>query len=109
MSWISSIANGIEKAFKFARPALQSIPPILLLCEVRTRPGLSAIALTAAIIKRLPEAGIDTGPNNDGSTNKINQFLHKLKKNINYYHFLKKTNSLTKYYFPKNILESLHL
>ena len=75
MSWISSIANGIEKAFKFARPALQSIPPILLLCEVRTRPGLSAIALTAAIIKRLPEAGIDTGPNNDGSPNKINQFV----------------------------------
>ena len=75
MSGITSIANGIENAFKFARPALQAIPAILLICEVKNRPGLSAIALTAAIIKRLAEAGIDTGVNNDGTPNKINQFV----------------------------------
>ena len=75
MSWINTIAQGIENAFKAVRPALQSIPPLLLLCEVFQRPGLSAIALTSAIIRRLPEAGIDTGPNNDGSPNKINQFV----------------------------------
>lgn len=75
MSWITSIANGIETAFSAVRPALQSIPALLLLCEVKNRSGISAIALTSAIIRRLPEAGIQTGVNNDGSPNKINQFI----------------------------------
>ena len=75
MSWIESISSGIEKAFSTVRPALKFIPPILLLCELKSRPGLSAIALTSAIIRRLPEAGIETGPNNNGSANKINQFV----------------------------------
>ena len=75
MTWIESISSGIEKAFSTVRPALKFIPPILLLCELKSRPGLSAIALTSAIIRRLPEAGIETGPNNNGSANKINQFV----------------------------------
>ena len=75
MSWIESISSGIEKAFSAVRPALKFIPPILLLCELKSRPGLSAIALTSAIIRRLPEAGIETGTNNNGSANKINQFV----------------------------------
>ena len=75
MTWIESISSGIEKAFSAVRPALKFIPPILLLCELKSRPGLSAIALTSAIIRRLPEAGIETGTNNDGSANKINQFV----------------------------------
>ena len=82
MSWINTIAQGIENAFKAVRPALQSIPPLLLLCEVFQRPGLSAIALTSAIIKRLPEAGIETGVNADGSPNKINQFVRVLCEEI---------------------------
>ena len=61
MSWINKIANGIEKAFSTVRAPLQIIPPILLICEVYQRPGLSAIALASSIIKRLPEAGIETG------------------------------------------------
>ena len=75
MSWITRIADGIQTAFSAVRPALLSIPPILLICEVYQRPGLSAIALASAIIRRLPEAGIETGVNNDGSPNKINQFI----------------------------------
>jgi hypothetical protein len=82
MSWINTIAQGIENAFKAVRPALQSIPPLLLLCEVFQRPGLSAIALTSAIIRRLPEAGIETGVNADGSPNKINQFVRVLCEEI---------------------------
>jgi hypothetical protein len=58
MSWINTIAQGIENAFNAVRPALQSIPPLLLLCEVFQRPGLSAIVTTGNIIKRMPEAGI---------------------------------------------------
>ena len=82
MSWINTIAQGIENAFKAVRPPLQSIPPLLLLCEVFQRPGLSAIALTSAIIKRLPEAGIETGVNADGSPNKINQFVRVLCEEV---------------------------
>ena len=82
MSWINTIAQGIENAFKAVRPALQSIPPLLLLGEVFQRPGLSAIALTSAIIRRLPEAGIETGVNADGSPNKINQFVRVLCEEI---------------------------
>lgn len=75
MSWIQKIADGILKSFDAMRPALNTIPPLLLICELYRRPGLSAIALTAAIISRLPEAGIDTGKNPDGSENKVNQFV----------------------------------
>ena len=82
MSWINTIAQGIENAFKAVRPPLQSIPPLLLLVGVTQRPGLSAIALTSAIIKRLPEAGIETGVNADGSPNKINQFVRVLCEEI---------------------------
>ena len=82
MSWINKIANGIEKAFSTVRPALRSIPPILLISEVYQRPGLSAISLASSIIKRLPEAGIETGVNNDGSPNKINQFVRILSEQI---------------------------
>ena len=82
MSWIETISNAIETAFSSIRPALPSIPPLLLLCELNNRPGLSAIALTSAIIKRLPEAGIETGVNPDGSPNKINQFIRIMSEEI---------------------------
>lgn len=75
MSWIDTISQGIEKVFSAVRPALPAIPPLLLICELHNRPGLSAIALTTAIIRRLNEAGITTGVNPDGSPNKINQFV----------------------------------
>ena len=54
MSWINKIANGIEKAFSTVRAPLALLPPLLLICEVHNRPGLSAIVSTASIIKRLP-------------------------------------------------------
>lgn len=82
MSWINKIADGIEKAFSTVRAPLQIIPPILLICELYQRPGLSAIALASSIIRRLPEAGIETGVNNDGSPNKINQFVRILSEEI---------------------------
>lgn len=75
MGWIDTIANGIKTTFEAVRKPLQTIPPLLLLCELYQRPGLSAIALTSAIISRLPEAGIETGVNPDGSANMINAFV----------------------------------
>ena len=82
MSWINTIAQGIENAFKAVRPPLLPIPPLLLLVGVTQRSGLSAIALTTAIIRRLPEAGIETGVNVDGSPNKINQFVRVLCEEV---------------------------
>lgn len=82
MSWINKIADAIEKAFSTVRAPLADIPPILLICELYQRPGLSAISLASAIIRRLPEAGIETGVNNDGSPNKNNQFVRILCEEI---------------------------
>ena len=82
MSWISKIAEGIEKAFSVVRAPLIPIPPILLICEALHRPGLSAISLASNIIKRLPEAGIETGVNADGSPSKINLFVRILSEEI---------------------------
>lgn len=75
MSWINKIANGIDKAFSVVRAPLGILPPLLLICEVHNRPGLSAIATTAAVIKRMPEAKIETGVNNCGAPNKNNKFI----------------------------------
>ncbi len=82
MGWIESIAQGITKTFDAIRPAFPAIPAILLVCEVSKRPGLSAIALTSAVIRRLPEAGIETGVNCDGSPNKIGGFVKILCEEI---------------------------
>lgn len=82
MSWIENISSGIEQLFSKVRPALTAIPPLLLLCELKNRSGLSAIALTAAIIKRLPEVGIETGLNNDGSANKITGLIRVMSEEI---------------------------
>lgn len=82
MSWIESISSGIEQLFSKVRPALPAIPPLLLLCELKNRPGLSAIALTAAIIQRLPEVGIETGLNNDGTPNKITGLVRVMAEEI---------------------------
>ena len=75
MSWITKIADGIDSAFSMVRPALGMLPSLLLICEVRTRPGLSAIMLASSIIKDLPQAQIETGVNNCGTPNKINKFV----------------------------------
>lgn len=74
MGWIDKIATTVNSALSALRPPVIPIPPILLLCEILDRPGLSAISLTSAIISRLPEAGIPTGINPDGSANMICQY-----------------------------------
>ena len=87
MNWIETISQGITSAFSMTRAPAPSIPPILLLCEIMNRPGLSAMSLTSAVISRLPEIGIETGANPDGSANMVNQFVkifsEELVKEIN--------------------------
>lgn len=65
----------VSEAFKSIRPPLTDIPALLLICEIANRPGISAIALTANVIRRLPEVGIPTGNNPDGSPNIVNGFV----------------------------------
>ena len=74
MNWINNIMNMVTTAFNTVRKPAQSIPPILLLCEINNRSGLSAISLTSNIIARLPEIGFNTGVNPDGSANMMNQY-----------------------------------
>lgn len=82
MGWIDKIATAVNGALSTLRPPVTPIPPILLLCEIIDRPGLSAITLTSSIIARLPEAGIPTGPNPDGSANMICQYTRILAEEI---------------------------
>ena len=64
------------------RQPFMPLPAILLTPELQSRSGLSAIALTSAIIRRLPEAGIETGPNPDGSENMICQFVRIIAEEV---------------------------
>ncbi len=82
MGWIEQIADGIKSVMKKVRVPFPEVPPILLLCEIGRRPGLSAIALSSAVISRLGEIGFDTGVNRDGSPNVVNGFVRILSEEI---------------------------
>ncbi len=51
-SWVQRLAEKINGVFEKATMPIQKIPPILLLCEIKSRSGLSAMALTSNIISR---------------------------------------------------------
>lgn len=72
MGWIDKIASSIETAMNSVRKPLGFLPPILLLCELFNRPGLSCISLTSSIIQKMQEEGINTDVNPDGSQNLLN-------------------------------------
>lgn len=80
--WIEKIGSAITMAFDSLRPPIQKIPALLLACEIASRPGLSAITLTASVIRRLPEVGIPTGVNPDGSPNMVNGFVKVMCEEI---------------------------
>lgn len=82
MDWIKNVTDGIKNVFYKARLPITPIPPVLLLCEIMNRPGLSALALTAAIISRLEQEGFNTGPNPDGSENMNNKFVRVMCQEI---------------------------
>ena len=75
MNWIQNIGQAITTVLAKARAPIQSIPPILLLCEILERPGISAITLAASTITRLQSAGIPTGVNPCGMENMNNKFV----------------------------------
>lgn len=67
--WVQTISDAIDKAFNFIRPKLIAIPPLIMICSIAKRPGMSAINIVANIIRREPEAGAYTGVMPDGSPN----------------------------------------
>ena len=75
MDWIKNISDSITKIIGSARKPIPSIPPILLLCEIMNRPGLSGIALSAAVIAKLEPKGFDTGVGACGMENMNNKFV----------------------------------
>jgi hypothetical protein len=75
MNWFQHIYEGIKFTFDKAKPAFPSIPTLLLICEASERSGISAMSLASNIIRRLPEIGIPTGANPDGSQNLITGFV----------------------------------
>lgn len=82
MDWIKNVGEAISKVFGSARKPAPSIPPILMLYEIANRPGLSAIALAAAIISRMEQEGFNTGVNPDGSENMNNKFIRILSEEL---------------------------
>ena len=52
-----------------ARPAVQTIPAIVMLCSLAKRPGLSTIFSTMKIVEKFKKRGIPTEPLPDGSPN----------------------------------------
>lgn len=75
---IQSICNAISNAIESVRPPIATIPAILLICSAIKRPGLSAMAIAARIIKRQSEAGAPFGPAADGSFN-ISEAMERIR------------------------------
>lgn len=71
MIGIDKLAEVIKKLLNKARPPAAPIPPLLTTIEGSLRTGMSPIVLTANVIRRLGEAGIDTSTLPDGSEPQI--------------------------------------
>lgn len=74
-AFLTNVLNSITGVIKSVRPPFPDIPALLLLCDIKQRPGLSAISISSSIIARLPEIGIPNGVNPDGSDNIIVKFI----------------------------------
>lgn len=77
----------IDKVAEFINSTIQKIPSPakilpaeLLYCTAIKRPGLSAYKIASQIITNNEALGIPTGQNEDGSPNKINQFVYNISK-----------------------------
>ena len=75
MDWISEITDNLTDVLSNARQPFQKVPALPLQAEANQRKGLSSTDIASRIIERLPDAGIPTGPNPDGSRNTINDFV----------------------------------
>lgn len=79
---IDKIAETINKTLSTARKPANSLPPFYNMIESSFRPGLSAIALTASMVGRLGEAGINTSTLPDGTEPLLMKFIRILNEEV---------------------------
>ncbi len=72
---IDKLSELIKTTISTARKPTLDLAPLLTTIEGTMRPGMSAISLTANIVSRLGEAGIDTGTLPDGSEPQITKVV----------------------------------
>lgn len=77
-----TVVTSIQEGLDHGRPPQQDLPPFYVTIEDKYRPGLSAIALTANIVSRLGEAGIDTSTLQNGSEPQITKFVRIICEEI---------------------------
>lgn len=82
MDWIRNIARTIKGVLGNSRAPLTRIPPILLLCEILNRPGMSAIALTSTAVAKMQTNGIPTGNTECGEPNYNNVLVRVMAEEI---------------------------
>lgn len=77
---IARVIDFINTKLNSVETPANVLPPFLLRCISMKRPGLSPYKITAKIIENNKLLGIPTGPNPDGSENKINQYTYNVVK-----------------------------
>ena len=77
---INNVVDLVTKTLDSGKMPANVLPPLLLKATSLQRPGLSAYKIAAQIIENNKAIGIPTGPNPDGSDNKINQYTYNVVK-----------------------------
>ena len=82
---IDSVINKINSFFQAVDAKITKVvpmPAIMLLCAALSSKGLSALRSVSNVCQSLEENGIPTGPNPDGSPNKIVIAAHAIIEEI---------------------------
>lgn len=77
---IANIVDFIQNRLDGIEMPANTLPPFMLKCVSMVRPGLSPYKIASKIIENNKALGIPTGPNPDGSENKINQYTYNVVK-----------------------------
>ena len=79
---IDKLSELIKTTINTARKPASDLAPLLTTIEGMMRPGMSAISLTANIVSRLGEAGINTGTLPDGSEPQITKVIRIISEEL---------------------------
>ena len=79
---IDKLSELIRTSIDTARKPASDLAPFLTTIEGMMRPGMSAISLTANIVSRLGEAGINTGTLPDGSEPQITKVIRIISEEL---------------------------
>ena len=79
---IDKLSELIKTTINTARKPESDLAPLLTTIEGMMRPGMSAISLTANIVSRLGEAGINTGTLPDGSEPQITKVIRIISEEL---------------------------